>query len=1329
MPTYFTPAQIRHAYGFDYTAYGSIVGDGSGQTIAIVDAYDDPKMLSSTDPNFATSDLAIFDAHFGIPDPPSFKKVSQTGGSTSSITPDTGWASEISLDVEWTHALAPKANIVLVEASAPDINLFEAVQYAASIPGVCDVSMSWGGSEDTTTPLNNNFDYYANSTYFVTPTGHQGVTFLQSTGDSGSPGNEKFSNVVEVGGTSLTLNNDNTWSNETAWSGSGGGTSAIFTEPSWQQGFQNTGYRTVPDVSFDADPNTGVVLYDSYGYSGYVVFGGTSLSCPCWAAIIAISDQFRVANGETTLDGPSQTLPAIYDVSSTGIYGLSSYDFHDVISGSNGGFSAGPGYDEVTGRGSPFVNLLTNDLAGVSGNLQYDCPDVATNNISVQVNGSYIEIWDNGSLVEGKAIATTSEVIIDGAASTTNNVVLQSAFTALGIKVDFVGGSEGSSGDLNTLQIDGASSTTSYLLSSGSCTINGTTVFSYTGLNSLTVDANVTGATNPNTITVDFTSGNPIPAGGLTIQDGNLAGDNIVLQNGTMTTSTYNFTDASDGTISLLPTGASSASTIAYQGISALTSLLTTTNALFDYNQTSQSITIAADTGNTTLTAITSTAGASLNILNPLGTFQVFGDDPGTGTDVISLNGYGSGGSNAFTAALTINAGTGNDTIKVNAPLALGSTTSTGNIALTAKTIDLNSSLNASLGSTSGTITLTGAVFLTGSTAITYGGTNSLVFTGPINLGNFTLTLTDLLATNTESISSSISGNGGIITAGPGILTLSGTDSFSGSVSVNAGTLIVTGTLSGGGTITVAAGGLLEGTGTISGPVSVSGGLTPGTSTPGAISVGNLSFGSGGNFTSELLGTTVGGSSGYNQVVVNGTVNLTGANLLLASISSTLAVGNSFTILSNGGTGSITGTFNGLPQGAVITTNLQSFQISYTGGTNGKSVTLTVIAPTVISSSINGGAIQRSRVTQISLTFSETITIGSNAFSMTNGSATITSASGGGILVNQTTSNGTTIVTLTFDSSNSNIQYGSLSDGYWTLTVNASAISGSKTGFAMGSNYTQKGIIRLFGDITGDGAVDSNDLTYFGEAYGSSSGNSSYISALDFNQDGSIDSNDLTQFGTRYGSSISGPYTPNFAGSGSAGNITAVYSPGTIIVYPGAGGNFSSGGGSGGGGGSSSPDLVTPGGTGSSGSSSGNATDSSTSSITPLMSGMALTSNQEIQTTPILVDSRLVMRSRSSGTARSSNTPAVSSNDLNQNSFLPLLSSTSSQSVSPAASTLATATTPASNPISSEISPSIIVNGTNVAISNTSDRVVVNSSAASSEADLFAGIDFNGIRI
>lgn len=79
--------------------------------------------------------------------------------------------------MEWTHALAPKANIVLVEASAPDINLFEAVQYAASIPGVCDVSMSWGGSEDTTTPLNNNFDYYANSTYFVTPTGHQGVTF------------------------------------------------------------------------------------------------------------------------------------------------------------------------------------------------------------------------------------------------------------------------------------------------------------------------------------------------------------------------------------------------------------------------------------------------------------------------------------------------------------------------------------------------------------------------------------------------------------------------------------------------------------------------------------------------------------------------------------------------------------------------------------------------------------------------------------------------------------------------------------------------------------------------------------------------------------------------------------------------------------------------------------------------------------------------------------------------------------------------------------------------------------------------------------------------
>src|SRR5262249_11545073 len=122
-PTGFSPSQVRHAYGFDQItfSYGTVVGDGSGQTIAIVDAYDDPNIAS---------DLKAFDAKFGLADP-TFTKVNQSGGTTMPAA-DGGWASEIALDVEWAHAIAPGASILLVEANSnSDSDLFTAVQYAA----------------------------------------------------------------------------------------------------------------------------------------------------------------------------------------------------------------------------------------------------------------------------------------------------------------------------------------------------------------------------------------------------------------------------------------------------------------------------------------------------------------------------------------------------------------------------------------------------------------------------------------------------------------------------------------------------------------------------------------------------------------------------------------------------------------------------------------------------------------------------------------------------------------------------------------------------------------------------------------------------------------------------------------------------------------------------------------------------------------------------------------------------------------------------------------------------------------------------------------------
>lgn len=359
-PTGFTPAQIQQAYGISQL-YG-IVGNGTGQTIAIVDAYDDPAFVNSTDPNFVNSDLHQFDLQFGLPDPPSFVKLNQTGGTslpgTDPSAKPNDWEAEEALDVEWAHAIAPGANIILIECNSPGfVDLNTGVATAATLPGVSVVSMSFGGSEfngETT-----------QDSIYRTPAGHQGVTFLASTGDSGSPGGyPAYSpNVIAVGGTSLTLNGNN-YGSESGWSGSGGGTSQFEPEPSFQQGFQNTGKRTIPDVAFVADPNTGVSVYDSYNNGAatpWWVVGGTSLAAPSWAGLIAIVNQGRAQRGEASLDGPSQTLPELYTIAKT-----NPSFFHDITTGSNGGFTAGPGYDEVTGLGSPAANLLIPALLGLT---------------------------------------------------------------------------------------------------------------------------------------------------------------------------------------------------------------------------------------------------------------------------------------------------------------------------------------------------------------------------------------------------------------------------------------------------------------------------------------------------------------------------------------------------------------------------------------------------------------------------------------------------------------------------------------------------------------------------------------------------------------------------------------------------------------------------------------------------------------------------------------------------------------------------------------------------------------------------------------------------
>jgi subtilase family serine protease len=337
----FTPYQIRHAYGFDAIQFtrGTTVfaANGAGQTIAVIDPFDDPEIAN---------DLAAFDSGFGLPAPPSFRKVGQAGGAVPTQTNE-GWAAETSLDVEWAHALAPAANILLVEANSDFLtDLFAGVQFAATQVGVSVVSMSFGSGEFQT---ERSYDVM-----FTTPRGHQGVTFVASTGDTGSPGEyPAYSpNVLAVGGTSLMLDAAGNYASETGWGsgagndGSGGGQSLLEPEPAYQMSVQHSGKRQIPDVAFDADPNTGVPIYDTHGLSGqtgWFQMGGTSLATPAWAALVAISNEGRMLARKGTL---------LNRQAATALYALPATDFHDIVAGNNES-PAGPGYDLVTGRGSP----------------------------------------------------------------------------------------------------------------------------------------------------------------------------------------------------------------------------------------------------------------------------------------------------------------------------------------------------------------------------------------------------------------------------------------------------------------------------------------------------------------------------------------------------------------------------------------------------------------------------------------------------------------------------------------------------------------------------------------------------------------------------------------------------------------------------------------------------------------------------------------------------------------------------------------------------------------------------------------------------------------
>jgi kumamolisin len=274
---YETPASLACVYGLVAQTVGcnpnvvTAVPTGGKGAIAIVDAFDNPTLVQ---------DLKVFSAQFGLP-AANFSIVF-ANGKRPAIDSSGGWELEASLDVEWAHAMAPAAQIFLVEAASSSLNdLMTAVTVASRLvaaQGGGEVSMSWGSSEF---PSEKAYD-----AYFTTPK----VVYVASAGDSPGVGYPSVSpNVISAGGTSTSRNPaTGAYVTESVWQQTGGGSSVYEPRPAFQAGVASIvgATRGTPDISFDADPTTGVWVFSSFGGAAWYVVGGTSVSAPAVSGII-----------------------------------------------------------------------------------------------------------------------------------------------------------------------------------------------------------------------------------------------------------------------------------------------------------------------------------------------------------------------------------------------------------------------------------------------------------------------------------------------------------------------------------------------------------------------------------------------------------------------------------------------------------------------------------------------------------------------------------------------------------------------------------------------------------------------------------------------------------------------------------------------------------------------------------------------------------------------------------------------------------------------------------------------------------------------------------
>ncbi|MCL5319001.1 MAG: S53 family peptidase [Thaumarchaeota archaeon] len=405
----FNPQQIRSAYGVTSLLDRDV--DGSGQNITIVVAYGSPTL---------SSDLTVFANQYSV---------KRTHGtiyypSGQPRTQNSGWAKETTLDVTWASVMAPGATINVVVSPTPDQTLWGAVNYAVSKNLGKIISLSWGDNESPDDEMYEPILQQAVA---------QGISVFVSSGDCGafattSAGCSQTQrivsypasspNVIAVGGTTLTLDSQNRYQSETAWSKSGGGVSNIFSRPWWQQGngLPASTLRSIPDISMVGDPKTGVPIYVSGQWISSM--GGTSLSAPLAAGAYALANNLigsRLTNSSASNPNLGFAAPLIYTFARSSNY---SSIIHDTVSGSNGYYQTGQGWDSVTGWGSLNVDPLSVGFASQLKRVSITSPTTGATAIPITVDGVSYTVPTTLWFVSGSAHTFGTKQVVTGSNGT-----------------------------------------------------------------------------------------------------------------------------------------------------------------------------------------------------------------------------------------------------------------------------------------------------------------------------------------------------------------------------------------------------------------------------------------------------------------------------------------------------------------------------------------------------------------------------------------------------------------------------------------------------------------------------------------------------------------------------------------------------------------------------------------------------------------------------------------------------------------------------------------------------------------------------------------------